>query len=316
MAIIYRVSAVLTLCCTLLVMAVFFALSTVCDTASVEPPSVSIFDDTRGYVNVILENDHLRAVFRRDPRPWGGWKGFRSYCIKEFRLKSLDYDLAAGYICRLDDDMAKSAIGRAVVTDSSRSRVTVRLEYDPAEAPCTGEAVGRHWCNENVQQITLYAGVPVLKIEYLRYNLFAVDYTDWPDEWNTKRKVSYGDRDWIYSLDPTDRGKPYSHNEDNKWYQGTPADGGAIAYRGHFIVGEYLVERAVGYARVISVESTRQIKLWDNGWEIFLQGERPVSWLFAVRGGREQILAAGKAIVDWTLAGENGLMPWPMERSE
>lgn len=265
--------------------------------------SITITDDTRGYKNVSLENSKIKVVFKRDPRSWGGWIGFNPYCIKSFVLKSTGDDIAGGYTARLDDDMGKSAIGKAYVNYDGAERKSVMIQYDKNEAPCAQNPVSKTtWCNENIQEIAIFPNLAVIRITYYKFNLFAVDHADWPDGWDNKRRVVYGEESWPVTVNPNDpQGRPYSNGEKNVFYRQEPADGGVLNYNGYFIFGEYLVSSGLGYGRLVPPKNCHEFKFWDDGWEIFLSGSVPTTYLFAVDGGGTEILSLGKQIADGLL---------------
>jgi len=187
------------------------------------------------------------------------------------------------------------------------------IQYDKDEAPCAkNPKSGTTWCNENIQEIAIFPDQPVIRITYYKFNLFAVDHADWPDGWDKKRRVVYGEENWPVSLDPNDpKGRPWSNGEKNVFYRRDPVDGGALNYNGYFIFGEYLVASGLGYGRLVPPKNCHEFKFWDDGWEIFMHGAVPTTYLFAVDGGGDGILSLGKQIADGLL--NTGVEPVPVD---
>lgn len=74
-------------------------------------------------------------------------------------------------------------------------------------------------------------------------------------------------------------------------------------YKGWYVLGVYDPENGRGFGRVVPADVMTYIKLlWGRGLEFFphWRGEwQPyTAYLFAVAGGREEILTLGKSIAD------------------
>jgi hypothetical protein len=234
---------------------------------------------------VTIENSLIKAVIRVNP---GGLEG-TEHAIRDFIVKSNGQDLVNYYI---DACAQRPAMDKATIVYNGSDRKTVRCEY--LSSSRTG-----------IIEYTIYPNKPFIKIDYIRY-----DYGGWAnivERFNTGTHKIYGQSTYgplVYYPDS------YWNTYDVSEYPNHPKDGGALNYKGNFIVTKGETNGKV-FGRTIPVYNNnvnggaRILKLLGDGYELFPstgQTYRPAftSYIFAGESGLDNAINIGKQIIDGT----------------
>ncbi len=265
---------------------------------------VSVGKDADGHWEALLENSRIRAHYRWGIVMTGEGEGReaqpQSY-IREFVLKAADEN---------QGHWLDSAAHRTVLTDASVVRdeaqvKTVRLEWETVHG-FEGPAVS---------EVSIFPDQPYLRIDYLQAGFPHICDLGHPGGATKGTYAIYGAEEWQTvrrGIDNAElRAHPNEHHRltddlfpiypnpliDRGWGP-TPMD-----YKGWYILGVYNPQNGRGFGRVVPADVMTYIKLlWGRGLEFFpyWRGQwRPyTAYLFAVDGGREEILTLGKSIAD------------------
>jgi uncharacterized repeat protein (TIGR02543 family) len=254
---------------------------------------------------VILENSVLYVRYERYIDLFDNSEQFN---IRQFRLKQYgNADQAGpGY---LDAAYHRGALTNAEVIYDGLDRKTVRLHWVskpnnpnlPAFQPF-------------VSEISIYPNSQFLKIDYVNA-AWAVVIVDLgrPGGTTTGENVAYGAAGWSrgYVAHPESF---FSVLADETYND--PPDGGSLNYKNNFIVGVYNPANNQGLGRTLPIQKTdgsgnitRAIKFLYNagarhGFEITTPAPANAvsftSFLYAVTGGPEEIIATGMTLLDDT----------------
>jgi len=270
---------------------------------------ISIYEDSAGQKSVLLENRKIKVwyetKFHRSPETY-----IRQFIIKKF-------DESQGYW--LDAAAWRAGLTDASIVRDTPEEKTVRLAWN-ASGKFKGPAVSK---------ISIYPNSTILKIDYLRSAFAHICDIGTPGgRRHGAEKVIYGEKEWQEVRKKIDaprlRNSPSPDERltddlypkfpnpliDVGWGP-TPMD-----YKGWYIMGVCDPQTKRGYGRVVPARTMRCIKLLSGGripgegfeffpwWKMQNRSRRPyTAYLFAVTGGREEILAKGKQIAD--AAGED-----------
>ncbi len=248
---------------------------------------------------IVLENRRLRVVYG------SFFEQYEQFGILEFRIKSAGEENQVREYFDADSGRG-SLIDISVLVDNDQEK-RVRIRWNPAEGGCGGAPL--------VQEVSLFANAPYLKIDYLnaRGGINIVDRGN-PGGTLEGVHVVHGSEDWIRGLDIT-FDNPFAFGS---YYNRFPADGvldptdgGSLNYNDHFVLGVYNPANGRGFGRTIPIEACSILKLlFDEtlrrGFELFpypycLSHSTYTSYLYAVEGGgASEILDTGRQLVDGT----------------
>ncbi len=212
----------------------------------------------------------------------------------------------------LDAAAWRTVIKRASVTRDGPDPKTVRLEW-----------AGRgNWAGATaVSEVSIYPDSPVLKIDYLSAGFPHVCDIGTPGGSRENGAFAiHGAREWQEArkriTDRELRDHPNEHHRlTDDLYPACPfplVDTGwgpaALDRKGWYVLGAYNAANGRGFGRVDPVDAVPHIKLLDGpriggyGFELFpwwrSRFEPFTSYLFAVTGGAEEMLAVGREIAD------------------
>ncbi len=165
-----------------------------------------------------------------------------------------------------------------------------------------------------LQVITTFKNEPFLQIEYLKYGVNIVDIGA-PGGREKGEYCIYGSREWqaerrAMKVDVLRKEENEHDRLTNDLFPVYPFPlyrrqfgGGALSYRGYFILGIYNPENGCGFGRVFPADRIDVIKLlWNSGFECFPcfgRAHEPFTgYLYVSSGGPEEIIEQGKKIVD------------------
>lgn len=265
---------------------------------------VSVGKDADGHWEALLENSRIRVHYQwgivmtgegedREAQP-------QTY-IREFVLKAADES---------QGHWLDSAAHRTVLTDASVVRdeaqvKTVRLEWETVHG-FQGPAVS---------EVSIFPDQPYLRIDYLQAGFPHICDLGHPGGATKGTYAIYGAEEWQTVRREIDNPELRDHRNEHhqltddlfpiypnplidKGWGPTPMD-----YKGWYALGVYNPENGGGFGRVVPADVMTYMKLlWGRGLEFFpyWRGQwRPyTAYLFAVDGGREEILTLGKSIAD------------------
>ncbi len=253
-------------------------------------PRIEIREDTKGRLEVVLENALLRARYAIGP---GGKRG-HEWAIRDLVIKAAGEDQAGAFV---DSCATRGFLGEASVIVERPGMKTVRLTFDDG----------------NQQDVTIWAAKPYLRIDYHRYGVNVVDIGapggavglyrfHGGDGWH-RQHVNHPSS--YYNRFEQDLGKENVDALD-------AADAAPLAYRGHFIMAVVNAENGRGFGRVAPVRHVNIIKLlWGKGFELFAHlGEHRypwTGWLFIVTDGPDAAMDVGRRIVDEEILPSEGV---------
>ncbi len=249
---------------------------------------------------VRLENQQIRVIFE----PLIGFR--EEFPIRHFVIK----DVAQDQLSESPNDYfgAGAGIGslsNATVLHDGGDKKTIRMEWNQWDVVNQVEVPER----KIIRDYTIYPFSRHLKVDFVDIQ-YAVNVTDLGRPGGTfgGSHVAHGHDDWIRGYVTHDLlpGLYYSRYAPDGL--GDPVDGGSLSYGGNFIMGVYAPANGRGYARVMPVADTHIIKLLlsdttRRGIEYqnypFLNPHPSFTgYLYAVTGGRDEILATGRRLVD------------------
>lgn len=222
-------------------------------------------------VTAVLENSRLRVKFGRVQLG----SGEPEDCITEFVIQSAEENQVDSHF---NEGSVQTIASGKVLVDSPDNK-GVRLVWHGAS---------------KIQEAYLEKDEPVLRLDYRKYPKWIVDIGAPGGITRAGEYAIYGAENWK-------RG-PVLYPE--KYYDLRNGDEpGPLSYNGWFIAGVYNPENGRGFGRVMPVEVVDVIKLlWGGGIEFLSfpgSGNQPFTgYLFAVTGGRDEILSLGKRIAD------------------
>lgn len=178
------------------------------------------------------------------------------------------------------------------------------------------KTVRARWSAGVESEISIFPGMPVLRVDYKTYGVNDVDFVNLgtyvihgADAWQQER-LRYplhdgGDNPhhaMTHDLYPS-YPNPFLDTPD--WP--APVNQSCLSYRGWMILG--LTDGGRGYGRLVRASAVPYIKLlWNKGFEFFpfWRAEmRPYTgYIFIVKGGPEALIAYGKQVADWVNDGE------------
>jgi len=277
------------------------------DSVRVQIGKDSAWKDSVDAVMVVLENNLYRAVLRTRRRanwliPAAG--GRFDTAIMDWIIKSAQEDQASW---GLNGSEHWTHARDAFLIYNSPAKKIVRL--------IQGENCG-------LIDYTIYAGSPVIRIDYIHYgnnknhwfNIVDIGTPGGLKERHQATTRIFGQEQWIRKL---------QYHEDSYWnifrrdkYNDDPS-AGSLNYKDHLIMVLANPANGRGFGRVIPLfqdgnrGGTMVLKLlWDIGFENFAgtgQMYQPpfVSYLFVFEKGLDQALQLGKKIVDGTFLTQN-----------
>jgi hypothetical protein len=254
------------------------------------------------FKSVTLENSMYKAVIRvreRQIRAHGKY----DHAIRDWILKSNNQDQVD--VC-IDGSAHRYVCDRATLVADSSSFKSVRLEY--------GDAY--------INQYTIYAHSPFIRIDYLKYDV-PHDDGDWcnivdigtpggiSERYKAETKI-YGQENWSRPL--TYHEAPYwsiYYRADKDIYSTVDdSTAGSLNYKDFFIMTVSNPETGVGFGRIIPIYQhtnkggVRILKLlWDTGFEPFIstgqEERRPVtSYVFLFQNGADAAIRAAQLFLD------------------
>ncbi len=239
-------------------------------------------------VTAVLENSQIRVNFGRVQLG----SGEPEDCITEFVIKSADENQVASQF----NEGSVQILASGEVIEDSPARKGVRLVWHGAS---------------KIQEAYLGKDEPVLRLDYRTYPKWIVDIGAPGGITKDGEYAIYGAEEWKQEkvLYP----EIYYDVRDGD----TP---GPLSYNGWFIAGVYNPENGRGFGRVMPVDVVDVIKLlWGGGIEFLSfpgSGNQPFTgYLFAVTGGRDEILSLGKRIADEAENTILGEIPLSMEEN-
>jgi len=199
--------------------------------------------------------------------------------ITQLRLKDSDAVVATALDGRhAEKNTAFFRMTHAALLSTGRDRKTVRLRF-----------AGR------VEDVTIFADTPVLKIDYhqgghnLDYHITGGSFVIYgEDEW--QRQHGWPDKHPRIRNEYTESGSYYRSN----WKLDGP---NPLSYKGWMILGVCEPESGLGAALLLPADKVRWLKLVPGGFERWVEGPH-TAYIYAVSGGAEEILSAGKKLVD------------------
>jgi hypothetical protein len=254
---------------------------------------------------ILLENRTIRVRYEAKRFPDGN----KDHVIVDFLVKRTNSQLAAGSGTQLDGiwmnaDDGRGKITAARVTHDGLDRKTLRVEWDNGKI---------------IQEFTLWPDRAVIRIDYLKYGINIVDMVTSVDTfalhgaeaWRKARakvanaalfKITNPHHRLSTNLYPA---YPFPIIAVQDWDKMEPKE---LTYAGQLIFGAYKKETGLGFGRVLPAEDSNYVKLLTMGFEVFANWRQPhrpfTSYLYAVTGGPEELMSAGKAIADEIVAGE------------
>jgi len=268
---------------------------------------IKVYKDSAGRLHVVLENSKLRIRYETfvpdDSQTY----------IREFALKEFDGESQGHW---LDAAAHRRGLRSAEIVRDDRHAKTVRMVWEGSDrsASMRGPAVS---------EVTIFPDSTTVKIDVFRSAFAHICDIGTPGGAKDAKFVVYGAREWQQVRKAIDdlelRNHPNEHHRltdelypiypfpliDNSWGP-TPMN-----YKGWYILGVYNPENGRGYGRVAPANAATYIKLLappktpGYGFELFPYWQRPgrgrrayTTYLFAVTGGREEILTRGKQIAD------------------
>jgi len=260
----------------------------------------TLSDGPEGDGTILLENRAIRV--RYTARRFAD--GNKDHVITEFLIKKTGSQLAVGD--QLDGIWMNADEGRGKITSArvafdGPDRKTLHVEWDEGKV---------------IQEFTIWPDRPVVRIDYIKYGINIVDMVNSVDVFEV-----YGAKAWqearVRGADETLLNIPNPHHRLTKdlyprypfplvagkdWENLEPKE---LTYHGHLILGAYKQETGLGFGRVFPVEDANYIKLLNTGFEVFANWHQPhrrfTSYLYAVTGGPDRLMAVGKAIVEGNL---------------
>jgi hypothetical protein len=257
----------------------------------------TVGDGPEGDGTILLENSAIRVRYAAKRFHDGN----KDHVITEFLVKKIDGQLAVGD--QLDGiwmnaDEGRGRITLAKVAFDSPVQKTLQVEWDNGKV---------------VQEFTIWPNRPIVRIDYVKYGVNIVDMVNSVDTFEV-----YGAKQWqearIRAANETLLNIPNPHHRLTKdlypkypfpllagrdWEKLEPKE---LTYHGHLILGAYNRQTGLGFGRVLPVQDTNYIKLLNMGFEVFANWRQPhrrfTSYLYAVTGGSNELMAVGKAIAD------------------
>lgn len=255
------------------------------------------------FLSVTLENSVFRAVIRTRERKIKT-NGPYDHCIRDWVIKRVNQDQVDSAI---DGSAHRYACSSATLIADEKELKTVRLVYGDGSY---------------VNDYTIYAGQPVIRVDYLRYDIESRE-GDWCNivDIGTPGGISerfkaftriYGQEDWIRPLTYHEHAYWSIHHDPNKEIYHTIDDStaGSLNYNDHLIMMVFNPDNGIGITRILPVYrhgkqgGVRVLKLlWDVGFEPFIstgQEFRPsiTGYLFVFDSGPETAMHLAKRIID------------------
>ena len=261
------------------------------NTARADWGGVSVGKDADGHVEASLHNERLRARY--------GWAKGEGW-ITDFVCD--DSPNMAGEM--LDASAGRGTLVEATVAHDGADCKTLDLKWKVSEeSKATFE-----------QRITIYPNQPVLRIDYLSWNVNTVDIGAPGCE-----KRSTTDERTQYTIYGSEHWKrpfvsyPMIYMDQAFWDVGFDGiremdDKEGLDYHGYLIMGITSKANGWGYGRVVPTETMDVMKLLVHaGFELFPDFKREhqpfACYLFAAKGGPGAVLEMGKKLADGTCPG-------------
>jgi hypothetical protein len=247
---------------------------------------VSVGTDAHGHVEASLHNQHLRARY--------GW----------FAAEGWITDFVCDGSPNMAGEMLDASAGRGTLVNAS-------ISHDAADC----KTLDLKWKVSDKskstyeQSITIYPNQPVLRIDYLSWNVNTVDIGAPGGE---KRSTTddrtqytiYGSKQWKRRF----VSYPMIYMDRAFWDVGFNGiremdDARGLDYHGYLIMGITSRANGWGYGRVVPTETIDVMKLLVNaGFELFPDFKREhqpfTCYLFAASGGPAAVLEMGKKLAD------------------
>jgi hypothetical protein len=252
-------------------------------------------DDSGEYLKAVFENSVFRGVFSTN----SGGPCNVEHAFKEWTVKSSGRDQAGSYIeaCAHRGPARKMEL---VLDNDNEKRLRVEFGCDAPDA--------------FINEYTIYANSPVIKIDYLKYGGWTntVDISS-PGGAGNGQYLFYGAEEYNRQVrDYVLYEESYWNTHDGGGYSNDPIDGGPLNYNGHMIMCVANPENDEGWGRVMPIfeegvcGGMKIVKLLFNaGFETFPgtgQGYRPAytGYLFLFTRGLDSAVNMGVEIVDGT----------------
>ncbi len=263
--------------------------------AAIDPQLKIVIASDKSYV--LLENSQIQVRYK----PFT--EGHAQFAIKELIVKSAANQNQIDSSQYLDAATHRGTLRNATLVYDGSDRKTVRLEWNTRSG--SGSAF--------VSEVSIYPNSTYIKIQYVNA-LSGVNIVEQgkPGGTTAGTHVAYGGDKWLRDYVTSDY-TPTKGSYYNRYPAdgiNDPVDGGALSYKGNFIVGVYnnlsgSTYEGVGIGRVMPVKNIEILKLLLRssqrvGFEFFHFNE-PTSfttYLYAVTGGSVEILSVGKNLVD------------------
>ncbi|MHC1769399.1 MAG: FG-GAP repeat domain-containing protein [Verrucomicrobiia bacterium] len=246
---------------------------------------------------ILLENQVIRV--RYEAKRFAD--GNKDHVITDFLVKETGGQLAVGDQIDgiwMNADEGRGCITAAAVRCDQRDRKTIRVEWDHGKV---------------IQEFTLCPDRPVVQIDYIDYGINIVDMVSSVDTFEI-----YGASAWrdarsratneaaLNHTNPHHRlttelypRYPFPLLATHDWKTLEPKE---LTYQGYLILGAYEQQTGLGFGRVFPAQDANYLKLLNMGFEVFANWHQPhrrfTSYLYVVTGGRDELIASGKAIVE------------------
>ena len=251
-------------------------------------------------LQVSLENNKIRCLWT--PVMTANWET----AITELVVKGKNINISGKHL----DEMARGGGDRGILSDKTgivyegKDKKTIHLEWDNGAS---------------IEEITLFKDKPYLKIDYLNMYINICDLGN-KEVFKDGEYTILGAENWkILREEKLKSGFPVESNAHlaltgslfpkypnpllGNW--AIPAQENPMNYKGWYILGVYSPGNSVAYGRIVPADVVDHLKLLDNsGFEQFpywfgKQVKKPFTeYLFAIEGGKDEIISTGKEIVE------------------
>ncbi len=287
--------------------------------------SVAEDEDLFGSLQVILENSIYKAVMRSNGPHHKEYKDAPLFWhhIRSFIYKSNGIDQAKG--CGIDCNHFRGNCYKTEMVYDGSDKKTIRMYYhsDPRRILSEDDIDSTNL--PMISEYTIYANSPIIKVKYVAYkqnnnwgNAFDIGSPGGVTEQFKATTRVFGQEKFTRKL---------TYHEDAYW-QGFQVgekdsvdseDGGALNYKGHFIMAVGNPENGIGFGRVMPIYKSgtsggvRIFKLlWDQGFETFpATGSNSLAdtpsytgYIFLFDKGVDDAIEIGKKIIDGALTEE------------
>ena len=237
------------------------------------------------------------------------------FAIREFTIKSVGQNqLGSGPINYLGAGAGMGEVESLTIVQDDATKKTLRVVWKRWKPSCQCHVDGDFVTRE----YSVYPNSSFVEVDFvdIRYALNFADLFEPGGQLCNGAHVAHGGDTWV-------RGYNTHHEPPSTYYSryppdgvNDPADGGSLNYRGHFVLGTYNPSNGRGIGRVMEIQHTHVIKLLlDPECRRGIETQhypfgnfvpRFIGYIYAVTGGPNEMLSAGRALVDLKLDGPPG----------